>query len=56
MTYNQLRELEKCAPTPVEYNPPDEQEFVPDMPDRTHVKVDQLMSKLIAIRAKAGSK
>lgn len=56
MTYNQLRELEKCAPTPVEYNPSDEQEFVPDMHDKTNDKVEELRSKLMAVRAKAGSK
>ncbi len=53
MTYNQLKELEKNAPTPVEYNPPDSHEFVPEMIDKTNNKVDQLRAKLMAVRAMA---
>ena len=53
MTYNQLRELEKCAPTPVEYNPPEKQEFVPDFTDKAQDKVDSLRAKLMAVRSKA---
>ena len=56
MTYNQLKELDSRVPTPVEYNPSDEQEFVPDMHDKTHDRVEELRSKLMAVRAKAGSK
>jgi hypothetical protein len=56
MTYNQLRELDKGIPTPVEYNPPDEPEFIPDMSEKVQGKVDELRNKLMAVRSKAGSK
>jgi hypothetical protein len=56
MTYNQLKKLEKNAPTPVEYNPPDSHEFVPEMIDKTNNKVDQLRAKLMAVRAMARDK
>lgn len=53
MTFNQLKELESCAPIPVEYNPPEEQEHVPDMSQKVQDKVDSLRSKLMAIRSKS---
>lgn len=56
MTYNQLKALEKCAPVPVEYNPQEEQEHLPDMSEKVQGRVDQLRSKLLEVRSKARGK
>jgi hypothetical protein len=55
MTYNQLRELEKCAPTPIEAPEPVDQESVLEIPVNEGVeqKIEKLRAKLMAARSQS---
>lgn len=55
MTYNQLRELEKCVPTPVEAPEPIDQESVLEIPMHQKVqdKIQLLRAKLMAVRSQS---